>query len=49
MRDPRIHSSTWEWDYATPAALWKRSPTPAEPALRLLRPYGGAQCNESAS
>jgi linoleoyl-CoA desaturase len=25
MRDPRIHSSTWEWDYATPAALWKRS------------------------
>ena len=25
MRDPRIHSSTWEWDYSTPAALWKRS------------------------
>jgi linoleoyl-CoA desaturase len=25
MRDPRIHSSTWEWDYATPAQLWKRS------------------------
>ena len=25
MRDPRIHSSTWEWDYATPASLWKRS------------------------
>jgi linoleoyl-CoA desaturase len=25
MRDPRIHSSTWEWDYVTPAALWRRS------------------------
>jgi fatty acid desaturase len=25
MRDPKIQSSTWEWDYATPAALWKRS------------------------
>jgi linoleoyl-CoA desaturase len=25
MRDPHIHSSTWEWDYTTPAALWKRS------------------------
>ncbi len=25
MRDPKIHSTTWEWDYATPAAEWKRS------------------------
>jgi len=25
MRDPKIHSTTWEWDYATPAELWKRS------------------------
>jgi len=25
MRDPKIHSTTWEWDYATPAAQWKRS------------------------
>src|SRR3954468_9929307 len=25
MRDPKIHSSTWEWDHVTPAAQWKRS------------------------
>jgi len=25
MRDPKIHSSTWEWDFATPAEAWKHS------------------------
>jgi linoleoyl-CoA desaturase len=25
MRDPKIHSSTWEWDSATPAEQWKHS------------------------
>jgi NADPH-dependent stearoyl-CoA 9-desaturase len=25
MRDPRIHSTTWEWDMATPAEQWKHS------------------------
>jgi linoleoyl-CoA desaturase len=25
MRDPKIHSSVWEWDHASPAELWKRS------------------------
>ena len=25
MRDPKIHSTSWEWDSATPAALWKHS------------------------
>ncbi|WEV78192.1 acyl-CoA desaturase [Janibacter cremeus] len=25
MRDPRIHSSTWEWDNVTPADHWKNS------------------------
>ncbi|MFC7219451.1 fatty acid desaturase family protein [Streptomyces polyrhachis] len=25
MRDPRIHSTTWEWDNASPAAQWKHS------------------------
>ncbi len=25
MRDPQIHSSTWEWDHASPAAQWKRA------------------------
>jgi len=25
MRDPAIHSTTWEWDSATPADLWKHS------------------------
>ncbi len=25
MRDPKIHSSTWEWDNVTPAAAWKHS------------------------
>ncbi len=25
MRDPKIHSSTWEWDFASPAELWKKS------------------------
>ncbi|WP_109506712.1 fatty acid desaturase family protein [Nocardioides speluncae] len=25
MRDPKIHSTTWEWDNATPAAQWKHS------------------------
>jgi NADPH-dependent stearoyl-CoA 9-desaturase len=25
MRDPKIHSSTWEWDNASPAEGWKHS------------------------
>jgi linoleoyl-CoA desaturase len=25
MRDPKIHSTTWEWDNATPSEDWKRS------------------------
>ncbi|HEX3897971.1 MAG TPA: acyl-CoA desaturase [Mycobacteriales bacterium] len=25
MRDPAIHSSTWEWDNATPSDAWKHS------------------------
>jgi NADPH-dependent stearoyl-CoA 9-desaturase len=25
MRDPKIHSTTWEWDNASPSALWKHS------------------------
>jgi len=25
MRDPAIHSTTWEWDNVTPADMWKRS------------------------
>jgi linoleoyl-CoA desaturase len=25
MRDPKIHSASWEWDHASPADLWKRS------------------------
>ena len=25
MRDPRIHSSTWEWDHASAPAQWKRA------------------------
>ncbi len=25
MRDPRIQSTTWEWDSATPAELWRRT------------------------
>ncbi|GAA0975088.1 acyl-CoA desaturase [Acrocarpospora macrocephala] len=25
MRDPKIHSTTWEWDSACPADLWKHS------------------------
>ena len=25
MRDPKIHSTTWEWDNASPAAQWKRA------------------------
>jgi linoleoyl-CoA desaturase len=25
MRDPEIHSTTWEWDSVTPAAQWKHS------------------------
>ena len=25
MRDPAIHSTTWEWDSATPAEQWKHS------------------------
>ncbi len=25
MRDPRIHSRTWEWDNTTPSKLWKHS------------------------
>ncbi len=25
MRDPKIHSTSWEWDHATPAEQWKQS------------------------
>ena len=25
MRDPTIHSTTWEWDNATPSDMWKHS------------------------
>jgi linoleoyl-CoA desaturase len=25
MRDPAIHSTTWEWDHASPADMWKHS------------------------
>ncbi len=25
MRDPKIHSTTWEWDNATPSEQWKHS------------------------
>jgi linoleoyl-CoA desaturase len=25
MRDPRIHSTSWEWDNATPSDMWKHS------------------------
>jgi linoleoyl-CoA desaturase len=25
MRDPKIHSSTWEWDHASPPEQWKRA------------------------
>jgi linoleoyl-CoA desaturase len=25
MRDPKIHSTTWEWDNATPSEMWKHS------------------------
>jgi linoleoyl-CoA desaturase len=25
MRDPEIHSTTWEWDHASPADMWKHS------------------------
>ena len=25
MRDPRIHSTTWEWDNVAPAEMWKHS------------------------
>src|SRR5690242_8736969 len=25
MNDPTIHSSTWDWDTASPAAAWKHS------------------------
>lgn len=25
MRDPKIHSTAWEWDFASPAAHWKRT------------------------
>ncbi|WP_432559601.1 fatty acid desaturase family protein [Granulicoccus sp. GXG6511] len=25
MRDPKIHSTTWEWDHVTPAKHWKQS------------------------
>jgi len=25
MRDPRIHSTTWEWDHCSPAEQWKRA------------------------
>jgi linoleoyl-CoA desaturase len=25
MRDPRIHSSTWDWDHSSPVEQWKRA------------------------
>jgi len=25
MRDPKIHSTTWEWDHACPSEMWKHS------------------------
>ncbi|MGZ4509115.1 MAG: fatty acid desaturase family protein, partial [Blastococcus sp.] len=25
MRDPKIHSTTWEWDMASPSEQWKHS------------------------
>ncbi|MEQ4499726.1 MULTISPECIES: acyl-CoA desaturase [Nocardioides] len=25
MRDPKIHSATWDWDHVTPPEQWKRS------------------------
>jgi NADPH-dependent stearoyl-CoA 9-desaturase len=25
MRDPKIHSSTWDWDHPSPPAQWKRT------------------------
>jgi len=25
MRDPKIHSTTWEWDHASPPAQWQRA------------------------
>ena len=25
MRDPKIHSTTWDWDHATPPEQWKRA------------------------
>ena len=25
MRDPEIHSTTWEWDHVTPSASWKHT------------------------
>jgi NADPH-dependent stearoyl-CoA 9-desaturase len=25
MRDPKIHSTTWEWDHASPAEQWKHA------------------------
>src|SRR5215216_7262006 len=25
MRDPKIHSTTWEWDHVTPAAQWQKA------------------------
>jgi linoleoyl-CoA desaturase len=25
MRDPKIHSTTWEWDHASPAKSWQKS------------------------
>ncbi|WP_256362066.1 hypothetical protein [Streptomyces sp. TRM70350] len=24
-RDPAVHSTTWEWDFRTPAAAWKHT------------------------
>ncbi|MGH3560824.1 MAG: fatty acid desaturase family protein, partial [Mycobacterium sp.] len=25
MRDPKVHSTTWEWDNASPSDMWKHS------------------------
>ena len=40
MRDPEIHSTTWEWDNATPAADWKNSPQQPAPHLDQHRRQG---------
>jgi fatty acid desaturase len=33
MRDPQIHSTTWEWDFVSPAAQWKDTHNETAPHL----------------